>query len=102
VTARKPEVVKVSSDRRELEERVVQPTEIHDTLAQVETMIRDLDEPFVRVTVEGVTAEKHAANRALVDAIEEADGCLNCGAELEEGGFCGLTCLQEWDGDDGD
>jgi hypothetical protein len=82
----------------ETEERVVQESEIHDTLAGVETAIRDLDEPFVRITVAPVTAEKHQANQALYDLVTEADECQNCGEPIDEGAWCGYSCLMEWGG----
>lgn len=88
----------MNSQQHEITERIVQPTEVHDTLARVETLIRELDDPFVRVTIEPVTAEEHSANQALEEAIANTDECLNCGVELDEGGFCGLACLQAWGG----
>ena len=74
-------------------ERVVQPSEIHDLLADVEDAIRELDDPFVRVEITGVTAKKHKANQQLVSAVEKTDRCLNCGEPIDEGGFCGFECL---------
>lgn len=84
------------SDYYELENRVVQPTEIHDTLAEVETYIRTVDTGFVRITVEPVTAEKHTANQRLAQAVAETDVCLSCGDEVADGGFCNYSCLQSW------
>lgn len=87
-------------NRHELEERIVQPTEIHDLLADIEGAIRSLDTGFARVTIEPVTAEKHRANRKLAEAVAETDHCLGCGEPIDEGGFCGLDCLKTVGGDD--
>jgi hypothetical protein len=81
------------TNRKEAEERVVQESEIHDLLADIEGVIRSVDTAFVRVTIEPVTAEKHKANQKLATAIEETDVCLGCGEPIDEGGFCGLDCL---------
>jgi predicted aldo/keto reductase-like oxidoreductase len=83
------------SDRQEIERRVVQPSEFHDTLAEVETAIKAVDTDFVRITVAPVTAEKHKANEAFVNAVRETDVCLGCGEPIDEGGFCGIKCLTE-------
>ena len=85
---------------RELERRVVQPSEYDDVLAEVETYLRDIDSVFVRVTVEPVTAEKHAANVRLAELVDETDWCLNCQEPVDEGGFCGYQCFTEWGADD--
>ena len=82
------------SERKEIERRVVQPSEFHDTLAEVETAIKGVDTDFVRISIEPVTAEKHNANKALVEAVRETDVCLGCGEPIDEGGFCGLSCLK--------
>lgn len=76
--------------------RVVQEPEVHDLLAEIETIIRDLDEPFVRVNVEAVSSDQWAADNALAKAVSDSDECLNCGEPLDEAGFCGIKCLQEW------
>lgn len=78
----------------EWEERVVQETEIHDLLADVEGAIRDTDAEFVRVSLEPVSSEQHHANRKLAEAVEKTDECLGCGEPIDEGGFCSLSCLQ--------
>jgi hypothetical protein len=78
----------------EYEERVVQETEIHDLLADVEGAIRSIDTGFARVTIEPVTVEKHKANRKLAEAVGQTDHCLSCGEPIDEGGFCGLDCLR--------
>lgn len=87
-------------DYHELEERVVQETEIHDTLSDVESFIRSVETDFVRITVEPVTADKHQANQRLAQAVAETDVCLSCGEPIDEGGFCNYTCLTSWGGED--
>lgn len=87
-----------SANLHETAGRVVQPTEIHDLLADVEGIIMSLDEPFVRVEIKPVSAEQWKADQKLAKAVSEADECLNCGKALEKGGFCGIDCLQEWGG----
>jgi hypothetical protein len=89
-------VIKMSDSPEylEYEERVVQETEIHDLLADVEGAIRSLDTAFVRVEIQSVTAEKHRANKQLAEAVKETDHCLGCGEPIDDGGFCGFDCLQ--------
>jgi len=88
------------TDYYELEERIVQETELHDTLSEVERMIRSLETGFARITVEPVTAEKHKANQRFAQAVAETDVCLSCGDPVDEGGFCNYSCLQSWGGAD--
>jgi succinate dehydrogenase/fumarate reductase-like Fe-S protein len=79
--------------------RAVQPTEIHDLLADVEDMIRATDAPYIRVTVEAVSAEQRRANKKLAAEVEETDTCLNCGDEIRKGGFCSFDCFVSMGGD---
>jgi hypothetical protein len=97
-------VVRMSdqTEYMEYEERVVQETEIHDLLADVEGAIRSIDTGFARVTIEPVTAEKHKANKKLAQAVKETDHCLGCGDPIDEGGFCGFGCLQSMGTGDSD
>jgi len=83
----------------ETERRIVQKSEIHDLLAELETAIRDCETDFARVTIEPVTAEKHKANKKFAKAVEETDVCLSCGDPIEEGGFCSYSCLVNSGGD---
>jgi len=76
--------------------RIVQESEIHDLMADVEGAIRNLNEPFVRVDIEPVSSEQWSANQKLAKAVSQTNECLNCGKSLDEGGFCGFECLQEW------
>lgn len=32
----------------------------------------------------------------LVATVDETDECLNCGEPIDEGGWCGWECFQEW------
>jgi len=80
--------------------RIVHETEKHDIVSQVDTAIRSLDTAFVRITVEPVSSAQWRADQELAVTIAETNECLNCGNSLEEGGFCGITCLQEWGGQD--
>jgi hypothetical protein len=97
-------VINVTDDNEyiEYEGRIVQETEIHDLLADVEGAIRSIDSGFARVTIEPVTAEKHKANKKLAEAVEETDHCLGCGDPIDEGGFCGFDCLQSMGTGDSD
>jgi hypothetical protein len=91
-----------SIKNHEFEERVVQETEIHDLLADVEGVIRRAPTDFVRLTIKPVRASKHRANVKLAQAIEETNSCLTCGEPLEQGGFCGYKCLKNYDGETDD
>jgi hypothetical protein len=90
------------SRTRETVRRAIQPTEIQGLLADVEDMVRATDDPFIRVTVEGVSAEQRRANQKLAAAIDETDTCLNCGNEIAEGGFCSFDCFVSMGGGDGE
>lgn len=87
------------SNAHETVARAVQPTEIHDLLADVEDMMQAIDAPFIRVTVEGVSAEQRRANQKLAAAVDETDICLNCGDKIEEGGFCSFNCFLSMGGE---
>lgn len=83
------------TERIEIERRIVQETEMHDILAEIETQLRQIETGFARVTIEPVTVEKHRANERLAKAVKETDVCLNCGDPIDKGGFCGYQCLTE-------
>jgi hypothetical protein len=85
---------------REIERRIVQPSEYKDTLAEVETKIRDLDTDFARIRIEPVKRGEHNANKKLAALVDETDHCLNCGDDVGEAGFCDYGCLMEWGGSD--
>jgi len=78
-----------------MSEALVRTDEGEQTMAD---MLDDVEEPYARIIVEGVSAKQVQSDMALVSAVEEADGCLNCGDATNGAAFCDFGCLQEWDG----
>ena len=76
-------------------EAVVRTDEGEETVAD---MLDDVDEQYARIIVEGVSAQQVQSDMALLSAVKEADGCLNCGDATSGAAFCDFGCLQEWDG----
>lgn len=84
----------------EIERRIVQPSEYEDTLAEVETKLRGLDTDFARIRIEPVKRGEHNANEKFAALVDETDHCLNCGDDVDEGGFCDYDCFMKWGGSD--
>lgn len=86
-------------------------TKIADIRNELEELHERLDDEKQRGGIKTAAAtlkkvekrdrEKHGATPEdkLSALIESTDECLTCGEPIDEGGWCGLGCLQDYEGD---
>lgn len=87
-------------NRVEIENEIDDGAEREALHNEVRRIIHSINTKYARVTIEPVTEEKHQANKSLAEAVSETDTCLECGKEIEEGGFCGYECVTKFDVDE--
>lgn len=89
------------NEERRIGGRIVYPSDREELVSDVADELADVETDLVRIRVEPVPEERWQAHQELARCVAETDECLNCGAPVDEDGFCGFDCLQQWRAESG-